>query len=32
MGELSEVDVAAFGAPDHLLANLNTPEDYARVQ
>ena len=32
IGELSEQDVAAFGDPGHMLANLNTPEDYARVQ
>ena len=32
MGELSEQDVSAFGDPDRVLANLNTPEDYARVQ
>lgn len=30
--ELTEQDVAAFGPVDVLLANLNTPEDYARVQ
>ena len=30
--ELTETDVAAFGPVDRLLANLNTPEDYARVQ
>ncbi len=32
MGELSEQDMAAFGDPDRVLANLNTPEDYARIQ
>lgn len=30
--ELSEEEVSAFGPPALLLANLNTPEDYARVQ
>lgn len=30
--ELTEDDVWAFGPPEILLANLNTPEDYARVQ
>lgn len=30
--ELTEHDVAAFGPVEQLLANLNTPEDYARVQ
>ncbi len=30
--ELTEHDVSAFGPVDLLLANLNTPEDYARVQ
>jgi molybdopterin-guanine dinucleotide biosynthesis protein A len=32
LAELSEEDVQAFGPPDHVLANLNSPEDYARVQ
>ena len=30
--ELTEQDVAAFGSVELLLANLNTPEDYAQVQ
>ena len=30
--ELSEADVSVFGPVELLLANLNTPEDYARVQ
>jgi len=30
--DLTEAEVALFGAPGQLLANLNTPEDYARVQ
>ena len=30
--ELTEQDVAAFGPVELLLANLNTPEDYAQVQ
>jgi molybdopterin-guanine dinucleotide biosynthesis protein A len=29
---LTEADVAAFGPVERLLANVNTPEDYARVQ
>ena len=32
MRELTEQDIAAFGPVERLLANLNTPEDYARVQ
>ena len=32
MQELTEQDVSAFGSVDRLLANVNTPEDYARVQ
>lgn len=32
MAELSGADLAAFGDPERLLANLNTPDDYARVQ
>jgi molybdopterin-guanine dinucleotide biosynthesis protein A len=32
MQELTEEDVSAFGPAERLLANLNTPEDYARVQ
>jgi len=30
--ELTEHDVSAFGPVERVLANLNTPEDYARVQ
>jgi len=30
--ELSEQQVSAFGPPATLLANLNTPDDYARLQ
>ncbi len=30
--ELSVQDVAAFGPAERVLANLNTPEDYGRVQ
>ena len=30
--ELTEEDVSAFGPAERLLANLNTPEDYARLQ
>lgn len=29
---LSDDALSAFGAPEHLLNNLNTPGDYARVQ
>ena len=32
MAEMGEAELAAFGSVDDLLANLNTPEDYARVQ
>lgn len=32
MNELDESDVAVYGPPDRLLANLNTPDDLARVQ
>jgi molybdopterin-guanine dinucleotide biosynthesis protein A len=32
MAELGPDELARFGAPDRLLANVNTPEDYARVQ
>jgi len=32
MAELSEAQVSAFGPPERLLANLNTPDDYARLQ
>ena len=30
--EMPIAEVARFGAPDRLLANVNTPDDYARVQ
>ncbi len=30
--ELSEQEVSVFGPADHLLTNLNTPGDYARLQ
>lgn len=32
MATLSSPDLDRFGPPDHLLANINTPDDYARVQ
>jgi molybdopterin-guanine dinucleotide biosynthesis protein A len=32
MQELTEEDISAFGPAERLLVNLNTPEDYARVQ
>ncbi|ODS55080.1 MAG: hypothetical protein ABS36_10025 [Acidobacteria bacterium SCN 69-37] len=32
MAELASPDLDRFGAPDRLLANVNTPDDYARVQ
>jgi molybdopterin-guanine dinucleotide biosynthesis protein A len=32
MAELGEADLAAFGSAADLLANVNTPDDYARVQ
>lgn len=32
LAELSEQDIAVFGPVETLLANLNTPEDFARVQ
>lgn len=32
MREVSEQEVAAFGDPARLLANLNTPDDYRRIQ
>jgi len=32
MAELSGDDLARFGPPDRLLANLNTPEDLARLR
>ena len=32
MAELGLEELAAFGSPDRLLANINTPGDYARVQ
>ena len=32
MAELTERDLTALGATDAVLANLNSPDDYARVQ
>jgi molybdopterin-guanine dinucleotide biosynthesis protein A len=32
MAELASPELDTFGAPDRLLANVNTPGDYARVQ
>jgi molybdopterin-guanine dinucleotide biosynthesis protein A len=32
MAELGLDELAEYGAPDRLLANINTPADYARVQ
>lgn len=32
MADLSSPDLDRFGPPDRLLANVNTPDDYARVQ
>jgi len=32
LAELGPEDLATYGQPDRLLANINTPEDYARVQ
>jgi len=32
MAEIGEDELAGFGSVDDLLTNLNTPEDYARVQ
>jgi molybdopterin-guanine dinucleotide biosynthesis protein A len=32
MRALTGAALSAFGSPDHLLDNLNTPEDYGRVQ
>jgi molybdopterin-guanine dinucleotide biosynthesis protein A len=32
MAELGPDDLAPFGSADELLANVNTPADYARVQ
>src|SRR5262245_60041690 len=32
MIDVTTEDVARFGSPDRLLTNLNTPDDYARVQ
>jgi molybdopterin-guanine dinucleotide biosynthesis protein A len=32
MAELGEADLARFGRPEDLLANVNTPDDLARVQ
>ncbi len=32
IAEIGPAEIAAYGAPDRLLANVNTPADYARVQ
>ena len=32
MIDVTATDVARFGVPDRLLTNVNTPDDYARVQ
>jgi molybdopterin-guanine dinucleotide biosynthesis protein A len=32
MGEIGEDDLASFGSAADLLTNVNTPDDYARVQ
>jgi hypothetical protein len=32
MAILGEADLASHGSIDRLLANVNSPEDYARVQ
>jgi molybdopterin-guanine dinucleotide biosynthesis protein A len=32
MAELASPELDQFGDPVHLLANINTPDDYARVQ
>jgi molybdopterin-guanine dinucleotide biosynthesis protein A len=32
MAELDQADLTRFGSSDDLLANINTPDDYARVQ
>ena len=32
MAVLGEIELQSFGSLDRLLANVNTPEDYARVQ
>jgi molybdopterin-guanine dinucleotide biosynthesis protein A len=32
MAEVGPTDLAAFGSEDDLVANVNTPDDYARVQ
>jgi molybdopterin-guanine dinucleotide biosynthesis protein A len=32
MAEMTHDEVALYGPPDRLLANVNSPEDYARVQ
>jgi hypothetical protein len=29
---MDESEVARFGPPDRLLMNVNTPDDYARVE
>jgi molybdopterin-guanine dinucleotide biosynthesis protein A len=32
MAEIAGPELAAFGSPDRLLANVNTPDEYAQVQ
>ena len=32
LAEMTEADVAIFGPPERLLANVNSPDDFARVQ
>lgn len=32
LAEMDEDTLARFGRPDELLANVNTPDDYARIQ
>jgi molybdopterin-guanine dinucleotide biosynthesis protein A len=32
IAEVTRAEVEQFGAPERLLANINTPDDYARVQ
>jgi molybdopterin-guanine dinucleotide biosynthesis protein A len=32
MAEITEPELRTFGSPDRLLANVNSPADYARVQ
>lgn len=32
LASVDEADVARFGPPDELLANINTPDDHARIE